>query len=236
MKTLNTLGYAVVFCMLWSCQKPPDLADSLPKHTFLTLDELDENVRLSFRGPDEEHSQAITDDARKDESLFVLLEPQAVRVDRALDRLDRGFEGGEVSFCVKGCARLLRFAGQSLWVKGEVCHNEPVATFSSFERPPPPSNPETVYSTSAISIPGQLELLDQVICYETYFYHEGDIICTQACLRCGPGEFTCDFISPSLVVKTEMPEGTPTSVSQLDCDPTDFNTCGVGVDPGQPPI
>ena len=94
MKTLNTLSYAVVFCMLWSCQKPPDLVESLPKHTFLTLDELDENVRLSLGGPDEEHSQAITDNARKDESLFVLLEPRAVRGERELGKLlDGGFEG-----------------------------------------------------------------------------------------------------------------------------------------------
>lgn len=238
MKRLCNLGCVVVVCVLGSCQKPPDLVDSLPKHTFLTLDELDENVRVSFMGPDERHGQAITDDARTDESLFVLLEPRAVRGERALGKLvDGGFAGRKPSDCKQACAEQLTFRDQGLWVEGEVCRNGPVAAFSTFDLPPVSSNPPTVYRTSGISIPGQFDLLDQVTCYNAYIFHQGVTICKQLCHGCN--QFECTFSSTGLTLHTEMPAGNPSVREPLaDCDLSDPDNCGIetpGDPPGQPP-
>ena len=165
-----------------------------------------------------------------------MLEPRAVRGDRALGRLiDGGFEKRKVSGCNKACAQELTFRDQSLWLKGEVCRNGPVATFSTLDLPPVGSNPPTVYGTSGVSILGQFERLNQVICYDTYFLYEGETICRESCFSCGPEGFDCVFISPGLAVSTQMPEGGISSaVPYKDCDLSDPNDCGFET-PGVPP-
>lgn len=240
MKGCNRLCCALALVLLCACQKPASLADEFPKHAFLTLDELGARVRLSFSGPNLEQSQPIDEAARKDASFFVLLDPVPVWNARTVDSRSGDFEAGKVSFCARACAQVLRFRDQGAWVKGEVCRQGPVLAPSTIRLPQDSGNEGRVYATSGISFPGHFTLPDQVVCYETYFFHEGETRCEQSCSACGAGEFRCVFYAPSLgYLPAEMPEEEPSSTFETDCDTSDKTECGPGIPgdggPEQPP-
>lgn len=229
MKRLRKSLYAFLLVFLVACEKPAELGDEFRNHTFLRLGELGPGVRVSFSGPELEASQLIDEEARANESLFVLLEPQPIRTSRTVGSLDGGDDDGTATACNRACAQILTFEDQSMWVKGEVCREGLVATLSSLNVSSV-SNQSRVYKTSRLSFPGRFQLPEQVTCYETYFYHEGEVSCEQSCLNCGAGEFACVFLSPTLVVPTELPDGIASSKTEKDCDLGDKTQCG-GVPP-----